>query len=43
MAYDMIVTAFANGDRKALNSLLRSDVFEGFDRRSTSAKRAAMC
>ena len=32
MAYDMIVTAFANGDRKALKSLLGSDVFEGFDR-----------
>ncbi len=31
MAYDMIVTAFAMGDRKALNSLLSSDVFEGFD------------
>ena len=32
MAYDMIVTAFANGDRKALKSLLGSDVFEGFER-----------
>ena len=32
MAYDMIVTAFANGDRKALKSLLGADVFEGFDR-----------
>lgn len=31
MAYDMIVTAFAAGDRKALNLLLSSDVFEGFD------------
>ncbi len=35
MAYDMIVTAFANGDRKALKTLLGSDVFEGFDRAIT--------
>jgi len=32
IAYDMIVTAFANGDRKALKSLLSSDVYEGFER-----------
>lgn len=31
VAYDMIVTAFASGDRKALNNLLGEDVFEGFD------------
>ncbi len=30
MAYEMIVTAFAEGDRKALRSLLSKDVFEGF-------------
>lgn len=31
-AYEMIVTAFAAGDRKALKPLLSKDVFEGFDR-----------
>jgi len=31
VAYDMIVTAFAHGDRKALNNLLGQDVFQGFD------------
>ena len=31
-AYEMIVTAFANGDRKALRDLLSKDVFEGFER-----------
>ena len=35
MAYDMIVTAFAAGDRKALKSLLGSDVYEGFDQAIT--------
>lgn len=30
MAYEMIVTAFANGDRKALKPLLSRDVYEGF-------------
>lgn len=29
-AYEMIVTAFARGDRKALQPLLAHDVFEGF-------------
>ena len=29
-AYEMIVTAFAEGDRKALKPLLNSDVYEGF-------------
>ncbi|MEQ1713302.1 MAG: Tim44/TimA family putative adaptor protein [Hyphomicrobium sp.] len=29
-AYEMIVTAFAEGNRKALKSLLNRDVFEGF-------------
>ena len=31
MAYEMIVTAFNDGDRKALKGLLSKDVFEGFD------------
>jgi predicted lipid-binding transport protein (Tim44 family) len=29
-AYEMIVTAYANGDRKALKKLLAADVFAGF-------------
>lgn len=31
MAYEMIVTAFNDGDRKALKGLLSKDVFEGFN------------
>ena len=30
MAYEMIVLAFADGDRKALKSLLSRDVYDGF-------------
>jgi predicted lipid-binding transport protein (Tim44 family) len=30
-AYEMIVTAFAAGDRKTLKSLLDKDVYDGFD------------
>ena len=30
-AYEMIVTAYAQGDRRALKNLLAKDVFEGFD------------
>ena len=30
-AYEMIVTAYAEGDRKALRSLLSRDVYEGFE------------
>ncbi|MEM8838001.1 MAG: Tim44/TimA family putative adaptor protein [Pseudomonadota bacterium] len=30
-AYELIVTAFAAGDRKTLRNLLSSDVFDGFD------------
>jgi predicted lipid-binding transport protein (Tim44 family) len=30
-AYEMIVLAFANGDRRALKDLLSSDVYDGFD------------
>jgi predicted lipid-binding transport protein (Tim44 family) len=32
MAYEMIVTAFAQGDRKILKNLLSRDVYEGFER-----------
>ena len=31
VAYEMIVTAFAKGDRKALKNLLSSEVYEGFE------------
>lgn len=31
-AYELIVTAFAQGDRKTLKGLLSREVFEGFDR-----------
>ncbi len=31
MAYEMIVMAFADGDRKTLKGLLSKEVFEGFD------------
>ncbi|MBF2717761.1 Tim44/TimA family putative adaptor protein [Agrobacterium vitis] len=31
MAYEMIVTAFATGDRKSLKDLLSREVYEGFD------------
>jgi predicted lipid-binding transport protein (Tim44 family) len=31
MAYEMIVMAFADGDRKTLTGLLSKEVFEGFD------------
>lgn len=31
MAYEMIVMAFADGDRKTLKSLLSREVFDGFD------------
>jgi predicted lipid-binding transport protein (Tim44 family) len=34
-AYEMIVTAFAEGNRKLLKDLLRSDVYEGFVRAIT--------
>ncbi len=32
VAYEMIVTAFAQGDRKALKNLLEKDVYDGFER-----------
>lgn len=31
MAYEMIVMAFAEGDRKSLKGLLSREVYEGFD------------
>ena len=39
-AYEMIVTAFAAGDRKTLKSLLDKEVFEGFDQ-AISEREAA--
>jgi predicted lipid-binding transport protein (Tim44 family) len=41
MAYEMIVMAYADGDRKTLKNLLSRDVYDGFvSRRSASAKAA---
>ena len=31
-AYEMIVTAFAEGDRRSLRNLLSKEVFDGFER-----------
>jgi predicted lipid-binding transport protein (Tim44 family) len=39
MAYEMIVTAFAQGDRKILKDLLSRDVYEGFERAITERER----
>jgi predicted lipid-binding transport protein (Tim44 family) len=36
IAYEMIVTAFAEGDRKALRGLLAKDVFDGFEAEITA-------
>ena len=41
-AYEMIVTAFAQGDRRTLKDLLSKEVYEGFepgDRRARAARR----
>ena len=38
-AYEMIVTAFANGDRRQLRSLLSREVFDGFDAAITERER----
>jgi predicted lipid-binding transport protein (Tim44 family) len=38
-AYEMIVTAFAHGDRKTLKNLLSRDVFDGFDRAIAERER----
>ena len=40
MAYEMVVMAFAEGDRKALKSLLSNDVYEGFNRAITEREKA---
>ncbi|MDQ0457953.1 putative lipid-binding transport protein (Tim44 family) [Rhizobium paknamense] len=39
IAYEMIVMAFAAGDRKTLKGLLSRDVFEGFDAAITERER----
>jgi predicted lipid-binding transport protein (Tim44 family) len=39
-AYEMIVNAFASGDRKTLKPLLSKEVFEGFDQAITARERA---
>jgi predicted lipid-binding transport protein (Tim44 family) len=39
MAYEMIVTAFAQGDRKSLKNLLSRDVYEGFERAIVERER----
>ena len=38
-AYEMIVTAFAQGDRKTLKDLLSREVYEGFERAITERER----
>ena len=40
MAYEMIVMAYADGDRKTLKNLLSREVYDGFVRRSPIASRA---
>ncbi|MBB4104095.1 Tim44/TimA family putative adaptor protein [Allorhizobium borbori] len=40
MAYEMIVVAFADGDRKALKGLLSKDVFDGFNVAITEREKA---
>jgi predicted lipid-binding transport protein (Tim44 family) len=39
MAYEMTVTAFAQGDRKALKNLLAREVYEGFERAITEREK----
>ena len=39
MAYEMIVTAFAQGDRRALKTLLSRDVYDGFERAIAERER----
>ena len=39
-AYEMIVTAFATGDRKTLKNLLEKDVYDGFERAITEREGA---
>lgn len=40
MAYEMIVMAFADGDRKALKGLLSKEVFDGFNTAITERENA---
>lgn len=40
MAYEMVVTSFAQGDRKVLKDLLARDVYDGFDRAITEREKA---
>lgn len=40
MAYEMIVTAFAEGDRKTLKSLLSAEVYDGFNAAITAREKA---
>ncbi|MEM6846597.1 MAG: Tim44/TimA family putative adaptor protein [Pseudomonadota bacterium] len=42
MAYEMIVTAFANGDRDALQPLLSAEVLEGFEDAITNREETGM-
>jgi predicted lipid-binding transport protein (Tim44 family) len=47
-AYEMIVTAFAEGDRRTLRNMLSRDVAEGFEaaiseRRAARRRRRALC
>lgn len=39
-AYEMVVTAYAGGDRQTLKNLLEKDVFEGFQRAITEREAA---
>ncbi|MGI9372476.1 MAG: Tim44/TimA family putative adaptor protein [Hyphomicrobiales bacterium] len=39
-AYEMIVTAFADGDRKVLKNLLSAEVYEGFNSALTEREKA---
>jgi len=39
-AYEMIVTAFAEGDRKVLKNLLSSDVYDGFNSALTEREKS---
>lgn len=40
IAYEMIVTAFAEGDRKQLKSLLTTDVYDGFESAISAREKA---
>lgn len=40
IAYEMVVTAFASGDRNTLKGLLSSEVYDGFDAAITERERS---